>query len=162
MSAILPRYITLLLLFLISFSSQYDNNESHKFLEKNGIVPVDKNLSFESFDCGYRDCRSRVFIAHVNNGYIVAIKSVTAQGRLIPIIPIAHIKSNCYGGFRSHCILKAYNLNYFTKFCYKFFDLYDKYNEYFWKTRWSVFIYDFLHRDCPYTFLPAKILYRIF
>ena len=56
-------------------------------------------------------------------------------------------------------ILKAaHDLNYFKTFYFKVFDLYDKYQEYLFNTRWCCFVFNVFDRGYPYDFSPAKIL----
>jgi len=60
-------------------------------------------------------------------------------------------------------ILEAHHLNCFKKYFYfKIFDLHRKYLDYISKTRWSGFVSNIYYRVCPWTSLPAKILYTIF
>jgi len=60
-------------------------------------------------------------------------------------------------------ILEAHHLNCVKKgVYYKVFDLHSKYIHYLRKTRYGAFVWGFIKRDCPWTSLPAKILYQIF
>jgi len=94
--------------------------------------------------------------------FLVAEKKVEGKSTAIAVFKHPWSVRNSEIEF-SHCldcISKAQNSNCLQKIYFKVFDLYDKYREALYNSRWHTFVVN-LFGIFPYKCLPAEILYRI-
>jgi len=118
-----------------------------------------KLFSLEAYDLPHNQEVFAAFWQIDETVHFLAVEK-NAQGKLTAIAD-GIITNKLELADNLDCVLEAHKSKFKT-FYFKIFDLYHKYTDYLFETRYVLFFIDFYFRDCPWTFLLAKKLYEVF